>query len=517
MRKHLFKVILALIGFLSISSTFAQSQGIFQGSNPTVAVIGDERVKLDEVKRFFERNYSQEIATPEKLKEFLPDYALYKAKIQEAKNSGLEKDSAFINEVIAFEKTAAPSYWIENSIKKKLLDEFIERSQTEYLVSHVLIRLDDNASPEDTLVAFETLLEARKAFLDGATMDSLNQEFSTRVRGVPIGGDIPWFSVGITVHDFENAVYNMEPGEISMPVRSQFGYHLIYIRDKRERTAGRYTSHIFFRPGPDQQSGIEQALVELSNGMEWNEVVERYSEDRQSAPNGGSLGVVGYNLRYPEEFSNIVLNLDPTKEWIGPVQTQYGLHVFKVDSVEQLEITSERVNQLEQQLRLLPRYNLDENDVLERIQNLPQYQKYLKEADNNSDEASTRSLDQIIGDITAEYFPEYALTREQFTHGLMVFKLNDLYIWNPETVDSSKVRRYFDQNMDQYAQEIVDINSESETDSSSELSIEEPSKDELFQKLFIQIFSDMQPILEKEFHDYLFEKYEIKLFSGRIR
>lgn len=553
--------------------SYGYSQTLFKSQNPTVAKVGKERIQLDELSHFFSRNYTQKPATVSELQDFLKDYALYRAKIQEAERLGMHLDEQFLNEYAEFEKNAAPSYWIENSMKDQLLDEFVERSQTEVLVSHVLIRLEEKAAPDDTLQAFNTLLRAREEFISGASMDSLNEVYSSRVRGAAIGGDIPWFSAGTTVHEFENVAYSLEINEISMPVRTQFGYHLIYLQDRRPRTPGRFTSHIFFRNALDTQERLDSAIVLLKNGALWDDVVDRYSDDRQSAPNGGSLGLIGYNLRFPEEFSEIVLGLNTQNEWSEPIQTMYGTHIFRIDSVEQVEMSAKRLSELEQQLRQLPRYKLDEEDVISKIQNSTYFERLAstdevistifesntdgstpKWEDLYSSDITTKPLFSIqnrsytvghfidwvrsaypeltpndispfridlysqdliqssIGDITANEFPAFAETRTQFYHGLLVFKLNEKFIWDPQSVDSARVRSHFDQNLELY----LNVDSEEDTDESkTELTFQQ--KDELFNKVYFRVFSDMQPILEEEFNSSLFERYRIKLFLNRIR
>lgn len=567
------KLFFLLINLFLFSSIITSAQGLFKSSNPTVARIGDEKIKLEELESFYTRNYPQDELNTQNLKEFLEVYSLYRAKIKEAIEIGLHLDEQFLEEVFSFDKSAASAYWIENSMKESLLNEFIERSQIEYLVSHVLIRIDENAQPNDTLIAYQKIIEAREAFLNGVSMDSLNIKYSSRVRQNPIGGDIPWFTAGVTVYDFENAVYNMEAGDISMPVRSQFGYHLIHVKDKRSRTPGKYVSHIFFRNGINDQSRIDSALVLLSDGVEWNEVVIQYSDDRQSALNGGSLGLVGFNLRFPEEFSNTILNIDPSNSWSEPIQTQYGVHIFKIDSVEKVEVTPDRIDQLEQQLRQLPRYKLDEDDVIERIQNSEYYTEYVNSSDlidsitslvdgesdtldwgfilkqsetvkfveiNGKSFTSTDALEWIhstypetsfeeltvslldqykkdrilneIGDITANLFTDFSDTRKQFYNGLLVFKINEKNIWDPKSVDSTKVREYFDLNIENYEMDTDSLLVEDSLTSNSDV-----SPDQLFEQMYFRVFSDMQETLENEFNEYLFNKYNIRLYPRRVQ
>jgi len=92
--------------------------------------------------------------------------------------------------------------------------------EEEYQASHILMETEDEAR--------EIL-----ALLDeGADFATLAQEHSTGPSG-PRGGDLGWFGKGQMVPDFENAVLSMAPGAYAGPVQTQFGYHLILLRDRR--------------------------------------------------------------------------------------------------------------------------------------------------------------------------------------------------------------------------------------------------------------------------------------------
>jgi hypothetical protein len=121
-------------------------------------------------------------------------------------------------------------------------------------------------------------------------------------------------------------------------------------------------------------------------------------------------------------------------------------------------------------------------------------------------------IEESIGEITADLFPEFAETRQQFYNGLLVFKINEMNIWDPESVDSARIREYFELNIDQY---IASTDSIEESDSLNQDIELDP--DQLFTQNFFRVFSDMQPIIEEEFNQKLFKKYQIKLYPRRIR
>ena len=92
--------------------------------------------------------------------------------------------------------------------------------EEEYQAAHILLETEDKAR------------ELLKLLDEGADFATLAQEHSTGPSG-PRGGDLGWFGKGQMVPPFENAVLNMEPGNYAGPVQTQFGYHLILLRDRR--------------------------------------------------------------------------------------------------------------------------------------------------------------------------------------------------------------------------------------------------------------------------------------------
>lgn len=506
-----FTVLLSLL--LLFESLTAQTSTPDTNPNTVIATIGSERVLMSDLIQYYERNNYEDEYSVDDLKEFMPFYIDYKLKLRYGREQGLFSDPEILDEFENYSKQAAFSYWIENEIKKSMQDEFLERSRYELKSKHVLIQLDRNSSGEQAEQARQRIEEAREKFLnDEMTMEELNQEYSSVVQGRPAGGELPWFSAGVTVKPFEDALYSLEPGEISEPVRTQFGYHIIYLEEKRERTPHRKTNHIFFRGSrndlsPDELS--QNAYAALEEGRPWEEVVREFSQDGSSVNSGGDIGWVGYGTQYSQEFIDAVLEADPDVPYTEPTETNYGYHIFKIDSVRSYTDDNQRRAELLEQLENLPRYNTDRKQVLERLANVGNFQQSeelfneIKSFFGNADSASVSQLDlprnlasrelysfsgnryavsdfmnwltvthpqrqassysedwlnlyrehildsQIIP-MTRKRFPEFEKETEGFLSGLVVFQISDENIWNIETADSSALRSYYERNKDRY-------------------------------------------------------------------
>lgn len=504
-----FLLLLLFSGTLQAQSSSSSARNL----DAVVAEIGEEDVTLGDLISYYERNNLDESYSDEDIKDFLPFYVDYKLKLAYGRDQGLYSDPQILEEFENYSKQAAFSFWLENEIKKELADEFLERSNYELKSSHVLIQLDPNSSPERTEEARQQIEEALDKFQNGEmTMEELNQEYSSQVQGRRAGGELPWISAGVTVKPFEDALYSLEPGEISDPVQTQFGYHIIYLEEKRERTPHRKVSHIFFRGSRNDQSPEElanSAINALEEGRSWDEVVQEFSQDGSSVNSGGDIGWIGYGSQYSPEFIDAVLTTDPIASFSQPRETNYGFHILRIDSVRTYSSDEQRRAELMQQLEELPRYNATRQQVLQRLaedgdlteisETEHSIREFFSQADTSAiqeldlpaslrentlvefnDRAYTASdfkswldethsdrkatdfsdlwlgmyteyiLDSQVIPMTQQHFPEFERETEGFLNGLVVFQVSDDNIWNIETADSSALKQYYERNMDQY-------------------------------------------------------------------
>ena len=506
-------VLLTLFVCLYVSAQAQTSANLEQEPSTVVAEISDNSITLEDLLQYYERNNIEDEYRSEDLKEFLPFYVDYKLKLAFGRDQGLYSDPDILQEFEDYSKQAAFSFWLENEIKKELEDEFIERSRYELKSSHVLIQLNETATDDQLEEARQQLLEARQKFLDGeATMEELNQEYSSSVQGRSAGGDLPWFSAGVTVKPFEDVLYSLEENELSEPVRTQFGLHIIHLEERRERTPQRNVSHIFFRGSRNDSSAemlADSAYTSLQRGRPWNDVVQQFSQDGTSSESGGDLGWVGYGTQYSLEFIEAVLSVDPVASFSQPVRTNYGYHIFRIDSVRSFEDDQQRREELLTRLEELPRYNANRQQVLERLSDVGDFtsnsstmnsiREFFTESDSvvvqninfpsrldqqtlytfngqtysasdfkdwlndTHENRSTKEfadlwfdmyedyiLDSQVISMTMNRFPEFERETEGFLNGLVVFKVSDDNIWNIETADSTQLERFYKRNVDNY-------------------------------------------------------------------
>ena len=147
---------------------------------------------------------------------------------------GVNKDALHktIAENIAIEKTTA-QYMADVKVTDADVQQFLSQNNLpnelpQYAVSHILIKTDDKKG--DDAVRTQ-LVNIRKKLSQGVSFADLARQYSQDTASATNGGSIGWVSLGSSSPAFDNALKNMKKGEVSSPIKSEFGWHLIQLND----------------------------------------------------------------------------------------------------------------------------------------------------------------------------------------------------------------------------------------------------------------------------------------------
>ncbi len=311
--------------------------------DPVLLTIGGKSITKSEFVSIYKKNSGRD-KDKEKLslQDYLQLFVNFKLQVRDAEAMGLDTTPAFKNELEGYRKQLAQPYLVDNEVNEQLLKEAYERMKTEIHVAHILVKTSDDALPKDTLKAYNQAIEYRNMLLKGDDFAALAKRVSTDPSAKDgngnkgNGGDLGYFSALQFVYPFENACFNMNPGEISMPVRTKFGYHIIKVIDKRNSLGQITVAHIMVKC-PKGTTGADSAnaykrIVELQDsvkqGKDFAKLAERYSDDKGSARKGGELPMFGSGRMVPE-FEKAAFALTADGQISAPVLTDYGWHLIK--------------------------------------------------------------------------------------------------------------------------------------------------------------------------------------------
>jgi peptidyl-prolyl cis-trans isomerase SurA len=312
-----------------------------QQNNSVVAKIGDYKLTLGEYERQYIRNNGGEAAASasglENRQEFLDLLVKYRLKVLEAHEKGYDKDPEIQRELSEYRNSLAIPYLMERALIDPKIEELYKQRLVEMRASHILLRIPvDSLGVLDTSSAYKKAMDVIHQANAGVPFDSLARQYSDDKGTAQNGGDLMWFSAGMTVPAFDMAVYAMKVGEVStVPIRTMFGYHVVKLTDRQPVRGEIKVSHILVRLPEDTPTDTAAAFARISgildslkNGEDFSAIARRSSEDPGTAPNGGDLGWVS-RRKFVPEFEAAAYQLKPNQT-SGIVRTQFGYHIIKV-------------------------------------------------------------------------------------------------------------------------------------------------------------------------------------------
>lgn len=324
MKKGFFWVFLLIANFIS-----AQNKEV-------IFTIDKKPVYTDEFLRIYNKNIDLVQDESQKdIDEYLQLYIDYKLKVLQAEELKLDEKSSFLKEFDGYKKQLAKNYLTDTNASDVLIKEAYNRLKKEIKAKHILVIVDENASPQDTLKAWEQITKLRKeALLEGFDI-TMNKVHNGRTV---YGEDLGYFSVFRMVYPFETVAYNTPVNGISQPVRTRFGYHIIKVEDVRDTRGEVEVEHIMIassdKDPEDKQKQAKQRIDQLyrqvKGGVKFEDVARENSDDTGSARNGGLLGRIGTGQISSEAFENAAYALQNPGDVSEPVKTEFGWHIIKL-------------------------------------------------------------------------------------------------------------------------------------------------------------------------------------------
>ena len=368
----LFKRSLQLLLLTLSFQTFAQQ------STDVLVTINDSIYQVADFERLYNKNI--DIIVDESQKDvgnYFDLYTLYKLRLQNAYNLKLDKSDRINQDITKFRNELAEKYFINESTLNALVEEALERSKFEINASHILIAVDELAQPQDTLAAYNQALKIRDEVLNGLSFEKAAEKYSNDLSAKSNKGNLGYFSVFRMVYPFETGAYNTKVGDISLPVRSNFGYHLIKVNNKRATPKPKNIAHILVETKDinDQQAKkeINDIYKRLELGDPFHDVAFHFSEDITTRDNGGNLGMYNEGNLNIEGISDILYDLNFNGAYSKPFFSQYGWHIVAVTKVNDLPNQTDLKDLFLKRVKNDSRAVLLEKDLIDYLKELYQF------------------------------------------------------------------------------------------------------------------------------------------------
>jgi len=317
--------------------------------------INDKPYYTDEFSRVYKKNLELVKDESQKdLNQYLELFVGYKLKVSKAYKLGLQNNPQYQNELKSYRTQLAKNYFNDTKITQALVEEGYNRLQKEIRASHILILVDENASPEDTLKAYKKIQDIRKKAIEGEDFGSLATQYSEDPSAKENKGDLGYFTAFRMVYAFENAAYNTPKGSISKIIRTRFGYHILKVDDIRDNRGEVTVAHIMIlNPKPEDtdqdkaKNTINDIYKKIQQGEKFEDLAKQFSEDKSSSSKGGVLNKFASGQLSSEEFENVAFSLTKPDEISKPFQSQFGWHIVKLIQKHPVRTIDEMKNELE--------------------------------------------------------------------------------------------------------------------------------------------------------------------------
>ncbi|MBU2018455.1 MAG: peptidylprolyl isomerase [Bacteroidetes bacterium] len=340
-------------------TTFIFSSSVFCQADPIIMEIGQEKVTKSEFLQIYLKNNNNPKFDKESMDEYMTLFKKFKLKVAEAEALGYDTIPTLIKELQGYRKQLATPYLTDSTMSEYLVKEAYERTLNEVRASHILFRLNSNASPADTLASYNRIMELRNKIIAGADFATVAKEKggSEDPSVKSNGGDLGFFTAFQMVSPFEDAAYATPVGSISMPVRTKFGYHLLKVTDSRPARGVIQAAHIMVAANSNSSDDEKQSAIkkineiyeQLIEGGNFEELAKQFSDDPSTSSKGGLLPVFGSgtSTRMVSNFEDAAFSIEKDGGISAPIQTEYGYHIIKRISLSPLKSYDEMKKELQ--------------------------------------------------------------------------------------------------------------------------------------------------------------------------
>ncbi|MHC1704028.1 MAG: peptidylprolyl isomerase [Tenuifilaceae bacterium] len=364
--------ILTILAILGTAVSSAQ-----QTNDQILLTIGSEKILRSEFERIYLKNNQVVSDIDQKsVEEYLDLFVNYKLKVIEALNMKLDTTSAFKNELSGYRQQLARPYMTDQETEQQLINEAYERMKFEVSASHILIAIPEQATPLDTAKLYEKTISIRNRIINGEPFEVVARATSDDPSVKNNNGLLGYFTVFQMVYPFESAVFNTNVSELSMPIRTRYGYHLIKVHDKRPARGQVKVAHIMVSVPKDatqeqlakSKEKIQEIYKQAINNEDFGKLANQFSEDPGSSKNNGELPWFGPGSMIPE-FEKVAFSFNRDGQISEPFQSPFGWHIVKRLSRKEIGSFEEMLPEIKKKLSSDMRNTVSIEKMILKIKN----------------------------------------------------------------------------------------------------------------------------------------------------
>lgn len=323
---------------LVLSLVFACATGEARNlPDSVVMTVAGKEVPLKEFVFMAKKNGEVNLSDRKSLENYVELYKNFKLKVADAEAAGLDKRKDFTSELEGYRAQLTSSYLSDKDGEEAAVRAEYDRLNDVLELSHILFRLPAQTVSKDTVAVYEKALQAYERIKNGEDFAAVGRELkekdSLEVNYEYVRCLLPMQTIKV----FENAAYSMKPGELSMPVRTTMGFHVVKLHSRQTNPGRCHVAHILIPFSRDSITRTDSETLELAeevykkaqNGTDFGELAREYSSDIATAQKGGELAWFGPG-EMVEPFDKAAFSLTTPGELSRPVKTRFGYHIIKL-------------------------------------------------------------------------------------------------------------------------------------------------------------------------------------------
>lgn len=274
------KNILLYVGLLFSACLSAQN------ADPVIMTINGKDITRSEFEYSYNKNNADGVLDKKGIEDYVPLFVNFKLKVAAAEDAHIDTLSRVKKELDGYKEQMLIPYLVDTAYIENMARQTYENTKKRFggmdllTASHILVLVRQNATPEEENAAKQRIDSIYNALLAGANFEELAKKCSDDKGSAARGGSLGQFGKGMMIPDFEKAAYALKAGELSKPVRTTVGYHIIKLTDRHpfESYEFHHDNIVKFL----ESRGIKEisarmaldSLVKKSNGLTRQQVVD---------------------------------------------------------------------------------------------------------------------------------------------------------------------------------------------------------------------------------------------------
>ena len=485
-----------------------------QKKDKVLVTINGEKTMISDFKRVYEKNLdaidNEEAKDVEKNLEL---YINYKLKVKEAYDIKLDTLASYVKEMEGYKNQLSAPYMQDTMFINKLVEDAYYRTKYEVKAKHILVRTPKIPTSKDTLLAYQKIMKIRDRIVAGEDFEKVAEETSeddsarddAKSGRKANKGNLGYFSAFKMVYPFEDAAYTSKVGEVTMPFKTRFGYHILQVDSTRISKGELEVAHILLNDKSEKGEELINSIYDkLENDEQFRALARKYSDDTGSKSKGGKLRKFGTGMMV-KSFEDAAFSLQKEGEYSKPFKTRFGWQIVELIKKYPVESFEKMKGDLKKKVKSSSRAALSEKAVIDKLK-----KKYtILEEEKAKEIFDYKNLRTIAKDslqailltingkeIKQELFidyiqnrknmpvfqlfedfkdkeilsyykenlertePEFAYVLKEYEDGLLLFELMQQKIWNKSSKDTLGLKNYYTLNISKYNKEYDKIKGE---------------------------------------------------------